>query len=485
MSSPFVLANSQANKQKPAKSPAPKKQVHPQPRNNYLGPIERYPICDHLKLSHYGFRPKKMKLEQLGFLIEEMFTDRYEVEMQNIRAAVNKILEEDDIRKEIRDFNEFVYDFFLRRYQKNTRKAEETIVNMLATVEFYLKDCVRLRFFSGCMNYTYSADDISCFLLIRSLIEREVGVKIVSIDHKQILDLTKVALTRKQAKKVFEQFMIDEPESFVEKSFQRFAFSNLRMNNSEMIQPYEMMIHGVKEYKHLADKKLLSNAKTHHFSTNSYIDSCFMTTLNGPERKRSSIFDHKGQNHGPNQENDRPILHTFRGEQTQNIWTCSGVENLQNKYNLQNNFENANIKHPVVPVEYRVKGEEPFLYVKDKENVTPMLDVFMVGAEISSNRHHESRKNNTMDSYQGDYQEISTNRFVDFAHHTFRPLEQHDNIALGQTSRDEVDSKHSIVVADCELDKQKVSVDSSDKNYNTVLSLSDHCFQTLKRIINM
>lgn len=405
--------------------------------------------------------------------------------MQNIRAAVNKILEEDDIRKEIRDFNEFVYDFFLRRYQRNVRKAEETIVNMLATMEYYFKDCVRLRFFAGCLNYTYSPDDISCFLLIRSLIEREIGVKIVSIDHKNILDLTKVALTRKQSKRVFEQFMIDEPEALVEKSFQRFASSNLRLNNSEMIQPYEMMIHGVKEYKNLADKKMASTAKSHHFSTNSYIDSCFMSNFNGADKKRASIFDAKGNGFAPMHDSNKMMHHTFRGDQPQNNWTCGASENFDQLKNSESQKESSYSRQLDSNFHLGNGYRDGYFFGKDKENVVPRLDVFKVGAEVTSNKNHDSRKNNFMDQFDPDSQEISTNRFVEFAHHTFRPLEPIEQHALNQTSRDEVDAKHSIVVADCELDRPKNSVDSTDKNYNTVLSLSDQCFLTLKRIINM
>lgn len=405
--------------------------------------------------------------------------------MQNIRAAVNKILEEDDIRKEIRDFNEFVYDFFLRRYQKNVRKAEETIVNMLATIEHYLKDCVRLRFFGGCMNYTYSPDDISCFLLIRSLIEREIGAKIVSIDRKQILDLTKVALTRKQAKRVFEQFMVDEPEAHVEKSFQRFAVSNLRMNNSEMIQPYEMMIHGVKEYKQLAERKVASNAKSHNFSTSSYIDSCFMSNFNGADKKRVSIFDAKTASVQPLQESNRQNLHTFRAEQNPNIWTCGAGDNFEPAKNTNSYKESHSSKGDEFSSQSTGQYHQHYFEERNKENAVSRLDVFKVGAEISSQRNYDSKKNCFNEHHGHESQEISSNRFVDFAHHTFRQLENNEHQSLEQTSRDEVDAKLSIMVADCELDGPKHSVDSTDKNYNTVLSLSDQCFQTLKRIINM
>jgi hypothetical protein len=66
MSSPFVLANSQNkyNQLKPAKNQV--KDLHPQPKNSYLDRIKLYPIFEFLKMSHYGFRPKKIKPGRLA-----------------------------------------------------------------------------------------------------------------------------------------------------------------------------------------------------------------------------------------------------------------------------------------------------------------------------------------------------------------------------------------------------------------------------------
>ena len=38
---------------------------------------------------------------------------------------MNRIVEEDDVPKEIRDFNEYIYDFLKRRYHGSVKKTEE------------------------------------------------------------------------------------------------------------------------------------------------------------------------------------------------------------------------------------------------------------------------------------------------------------------------------------------------------------------------
>lgn len=59
--SPFVLANNHCIQVR-SKSPVFKKELHPQPKNDYLESIEKYPLMSLLKLTHYGFRPKKIKI---------------------------------------------------------------------------------------------------------------------------------------------------------------------------------------------------------------------------------------------------------------------------------------------------------------------------------------------------------------------------------------------------------------------------------------
>jgi hypothetical protein len=159
-----------------------------------------------------------------------MYSDRYDIEMMNIRASVNKILEEGDIKKEIRDLNEYIYLFLLSKYSRNVRKTEETIINILLTLETYSKDSQQFQLFQDFMNYVFSPDDISCFLLIRSLIEKELNVQIVSINKKNILDMGKIALTKKQTRRVFEHFMVDESPALIEKSFNKFIQTNMRVS---------------------------------------------------------------------------------------------------------------------------------------------------------------------------------------------------------------------------------------------------------------
>jgi hypothetical protein len=527
-SSPFVLANShlnpRVNRQKSPICTAGKKNVHPQPKNNYLGGIDGYPIFQHMRLSHYGFRPKKMKPDQLSELIEELYSDRYEVEMQNIRAAVNKILEEEDIRREIRDFNEFLYDFFLRRYHGNARKAEETIVSVLDTLDFYKNEYPHLQIFSEFMKYVYSPDDISCFLLIRSLIERELGTRIVSLDKKTILDLTKIALTKKQAKRVFEQFMVDEPRALVEKSFSRFVTTNLRTYNSEMIKPYEIMIHGVKEYKQLAEHKLASNLRSNS-THQSYIDSCLNNASNAASKKlhpTNTMLTFGGAERVKNHQIDLDNVASFGG----NNYDQSGADqplksrdlNIQSLWptqqpwgsNLPNSMpssdrESVGFKQPI---EEKVNPSVPtFRFNKlnqenskshnltDNSATAKQVDYYLKQSTFAKTPqdHRETSHSPVQRSDQGRQPQVPHLANLPKPKQDINWHSDEDNNAhfegFAHTFRNDSVQERSAGLEKIAFEHNTKSVSSAapqhDQNYNTVCTLSQHCFNTLKHIINM
>ena len=504
MNSPFVLANSHMRSNK-SKSPLSRKDLHPQPKNSYLDNLNKYPVFDHMKLGHYGSRPKPMKLEQLTSVLEELYTDRYEVEMQNIRASVNKILEAEDIRREIRDFNEFLYDYFLRRYQNNRRKAEETLLSVLATLELNRKEYLHLQLFNEFMLYTYTPDDISCFLLIRSLIERELGVRIVSLDKKNIIDLTKIGLTKKQAKKVFEQFMVDEPTLLVQKSFQRFMANNFRIYNSEMIRPYEMMVYGVKEYKNIADKKVNQSVKQSVASTGSYIDSCLFNTLNQNKKIRQNStkltfgmnnFSDKGFV-SPNEDSSTRI--NSQPVEKENQWPSNLNSKKTGEFHFGNNSKHAsesnnrdqysistmNLQSNVEPVKSLNLNTKP-LKPYPEANMTQKL-----GPSAPSHKNYSHSNNNSnmfdhdtfrkrsedqifieSDPHRESFQDQSNEDMIDDDLHSLNP----------QVTKENTDQNRPTMKTD---NKRSIESDMSDKNYNTVTSLSELCFQNLKRIINM
>ena len=500
MSSPFVLANSHIRPAK-SKSPMPKKDLHPQPKNTYLDSLSKYPIFSHMKLSHYGFRPKQIKLEQLTSTIEEIYSDRYEVEMQNIRAAVNKILEAEDIRREIRDFNEFTYDFFMRRYGGNGRKAEETLLGVLTTLESSKKDFLHLQLFSDFMNYSYNPDDISCFLLIRSLIERELGIRIVSLDRKTIVDLTKVALTKKQAKKIFEQFMIDEPMLLVEKSFQRFISNNLRTYNSEMIRPYEMMVHGVREYKQLADKKITNSVKNSVASSGSYIDSCLFTTLNQGKKLKSNStkltfgVQNMSEKGFVTALEDPAYLNYEKNREKENQWPTVNPNNLSSRATNEFNYSKHNsdaykaevgfslqrpLEHDTFQKPPQNKPLTPYPAENNQSNLQP-------GPAKPQNKPTPAQPQ--LPNYnifaQDTFRNPEPNSLGHHASQAADEGEQSANNSIEDIIEYEETSQRPLYNNQSQQHKQSVESGFSERNYNTVTSLSELCFQMLKRIINM
>lgn len=135
--------------------------------------------------------------------------------MQNIRACMNRIVEEEDVRKEIRNFNEYMFDFLLRRYSGSIKRTEETILNIVKTVESLKGKFRQVALFFEFMNESLSPEDISCFLLIRSLIEKELKITIWNKNTKQVLDLNFIALTKKQTNRIISRFLGEEHDNIV------------------------------------------------------------------------------------------------------------------------------------------------------------------------------------------------------------------------------------------------------------------------------
>jgi len=426
-------------------------------------------------------------------MIEEIYSDRYEVEMQNIRAAVNKILEAEDIRREIRDFNEFTYDFFMRRYGGNGRKAEETLLGVLTTLESYKKDFLHLQLFSDFMNYVYNPDDISCFLLIRSLIERELGIRIVSLDRKTIVDLTKVALTKKQAKKVFEQFMIDEPMLLVEKSFQRFISNNLRTYNSEMIRPYEMMVHGVREYKQLAEKKITNSVKNTVASSGSYIDSCLFTTLNQGKKlkavntKLTFGVQNLSERGFASALEDPAYLNYEKNREKENQWPTVNQVNSGSRTTNEFNFSKHNSD--------AFKAEVGFSLQRPLQN-KPLTPYPEQPSQQPAPAKTQSKPATNQPQLQPHYNIFAQDTFRNpepqsLGQHLSTPAEdgeQSANNSIEDIIEYEDNNQQPFYYnqsQQSQMHKQSVESGFSERNYNTVTSLSELCFQMLKRIIKM
>lgn len=433
---------------------------------------------------------------------------------------------------------------------------------MLQTLEYYQKELVHLHLFGDFLMYTFSSDDISCFLLIRSLIEKELGIKIVSLDKKHIEDLNKVALSRRQARRVFDNFMVDEPPQLVERSFSMFVRQSQRLYNSEIIRPYDMMIHGVKEYKQIAEKKLMSGIRVASglighagasaggtASNNSYIDSCFATTFNtntASKKPRDSRPDSNAASFGvisssnttarsaAGQQSNlqqtfgmsaatQPLkdLHARNLEDAgKPAWNGSGSSshsasqprNTHSDVNSWNGHNPANLAsfgrqdaemahHQVSgrfgkklgPMEERSEMESARQY-ESGEFVVPQF-----GTPMGGHMHPRERGTSRESTDRMAFAPHSSNQDGSPQHfaHTFRPTNQGTNVYTGRPQntpaqhqahalKKPMDRSHSPLDDRHSKDsiQSTLSQGSVDKhNYNTVTSVSEQCFSTLKKLL--
>jgi hypothetical protein len=233
------------------------------------------------------------------------------------------------------------------------------------------------------------------------------------------------------------------------------------MFNSELIRPYDIMIHGVKEYKQLAENQIIHSTKSHSTSGNSYIDSCFFTSLN-PGKKMQSNNQNKFSFGGlPDVENEGPKLRATN--LPEKSWAAKNRGSFEAFQELQEQEGQR-----IVEKENFVKGIN--------QSIEGIKSYFNDPKQRDSRSHHTFSQAEEFDSVPR-----SVGRDQELKHHTFRDQE------YNQYSQASV--KEDVVPCDIEhyeLSDKKFKCSEDDlANYNTVASLSERCFQTLKQIINI
>ena len=68
---------------------------------------------------------------------------------------------------------------------------------MLNNVDYYKHDNRHIQLFDDFLNEVLSPEDISCFLMIRSSIERELNIKIFDRNAKKAMDINYIALNKR------------------------------------------------------------------------------------------------------------------------------------------------------------------------------------------------------------------------------------------------------------------------------------------------
>jgi len=78
-------------------------------------------------------------------------------------------------------------------------------------------------------------EDISCFLLIRSLIEKELNIKIYNKNTKAVLDMNCIALNKKQTQRIITKFLGDENPQIVQRILSKFIYEHRSVRESFII----------------------------------------------------------------------------------------------------------------------------------------------------------------------------------------------------------------------------------------------------------
>ena len=107
----------------------------------------------------------------------------------------------------------------------------KTVLNILRTLEKFKGTNRHLQLFVEFLNGMLSPEDISCFLLIRSLIEKELKINIFNKNTRKILDINFIALTKKQTKRIISRFLGEEQKKTIEAVTYKFIREHKHVNN--------------------------------------------------------------------------------------------------------------------------------------------------------------------------------------------------------------------------------------------------------------
>lgn len=188
-------------------------------------------------------------------------------------------------------------------------------MNVLVTLDHYKPAYSLLQIFTKFVNRELEECDLSCFLFLRSLAEKELNSNIFSKHRKTICSLETKFISKKQANHIMKNFLGDNPnvnhETFINrflqdrKNAQKISAKTEKFNENA-IRPYELFLYSLTEYKKFRDQlkqqEVSSKPKTNHSGTSftgNYIDTCFYQTFS-PENDEAvkSALDRKSERSG-------------------------------------------------------------------------------------------------------------------------------------------------------------------------------------------
>lgn len=261
--SPFVLANkSKINQNSNTDLKLHEPDSLPMFDNTFLN---QYKISKLFKVFNYGVRPTKLKKEVLYDQMEYLYDERFNDEKEYVRKSMNKF-SENESKTAPGLFYKWIFDFYMKKMNGKIQLVEIKLVNLLFSLHSYASCWEQFHMFALFINENYNQADLNCFLLLRSIIKKEISDANKKLKPKKHLQLYSFGLSIQKCDQFLSQFFPDKTIINAELIMDNLKEELKKMNMLNKISSYDFLSFVIREYKTMKEGKKSNNVLTNEMS---------------------------------------------------------------------------------------------------------------------------------------------------------------------------------------------------------------------------
>lgn len=192
---------------------------------------------------------------------------RFQDETEFIRKSMNRFVEEESL-KEPSNFSNWAYSLYVRRFAGNTKLAETKLISLLASLDAVYTYWEQFNLFYQFINEIYDKTDLNCFLLLRSLVKRDLedAIRKNKFKRKKV-HLYNFPLTPKKCSSYLNEIFKESQAINVELIMRNMLVMLKKHSSTENISAYDFLAFTTREYKAIREKRHAPITNTGYLQT--------------------------------------------------------------------------------------------------------------------------------------------------------------------------------------------------------------------------
>jgi len=180
---------------------------------------------------------------------------------------MNRFGEEENLR-EPANFSNWVYSLYVRRFAGNEKLAETKLISLLASLDTVYTYWEQFNLFYQFINEIYDKTDLNCFLLLRSLVKRDLqeAIRKSKLKRKK-LHLYNFPLTTKKCSAYLNEIFKESQAINVDLIMRNMLIMLKKHSSTENISAYDFLAFTTREYKGIREKRHAPMTNTGYLQT--------------------------------------------------------------------------------------------------------------------------------------------------------------------------------------------------------------------------